>query len=202
MSEKNHVQAHSDRTSGGKHDFTSKLKAFQEARRVVGTIGSVSCVTLESAMMFLVHQFSKAGGEGASKMGGSNSMGGRHVQVGISLGLVELCKLQLVSEGIGLSSEEDCMSPSDALMIILRMVGDGIEMDDDTSEQGSIVHSLSELDDSILSDATSSSKKKKIATKSSGVGGFLRNMSNGLVEKLNSVGGVRIFSFGDYLPEH
>jgi hypothetical protein len=182
MSEKNQVQTHTDRSSGGKHDFTSKLKAFQEARRAVGTIGSVSCVTLESAMMFLVQQFSKAGGEGASKLGGSNSMGGRHVQVGISLALIDLCKLQLASEGIGLSSVEDCMSPSEALMIILRMVGDGMETNDEASESASIVHSLSELDDSILSEATSSSKKKKITTKSSGVGGFLRNMSSGIVE--------------------
>ena len=175
--QQNHVDANGD-SSVNKNDFTSKIKAFQEARRAVGTIASASCITLDSAMNFLVQQFTKVGGEGASKMGGSHSMGGRHAQVGLSLTLVQLCKLQLETGGIGSSAVEDCMNPSDALKIVMKMVDHGLDQDDDNTDGSMISQSLSDLDDSMLVDATSSPKRKNLVNKASAVGGFLRNITD------------------------
>ncbi len=168
-------------TSGNKNDFTSKIKAFQEARRAIGTIGSVSCVNLDSIMNFLVHQFIKVKGEGASRMGGSHSFGGRNAQAGITQTIVYLCKLQLETGGIGSSMVQDCITPSDTLNIIMKMVGSHLEQDEDTNEGSSIAPSLSDLDDSIMVDATSS-PKRKTPSKATGVGGFLRNMSANINE--------------------
>ena len=181
LSDKTQAETNADSLgSGNKNDFTAKLKATLEARRAVGTIGSQSCFTLESAMIFLVQQFAKVGGEGAYKLGGSHSMGGRHAQVGISLAIIELCKLQLQMGGIGSSSEKECLDPSVALKIIMKMVH--TEEKEDAGDPMMIQPSLSQLDDSIFRDATSSPKRKKQAANPIGVGGFLRNMSGGITE--------------------
>lgn len=183
VGEKTQAESNADSSgAGNKNDFTAKIKAFQEARRAVGTIGSQSCFTLKTAMMFLVQQFTKVGGEGAYKLGGSHSMGGRHAQVGISLSIIELCKLQLETGGIGSSVERECLDPSAALKTIMEMVGSSIEEKEDIGDLMMIQPSLSELDDSIFTDATSSPKRKKPIAKPSGVGGFLRNMSGGITE--------------------
>jgi hypothetical protein len=168
-------------SSGNKNDFTSKIKAFQEARRAIGTIGSVSCTNLDSVINFLVHQFTKVKGEGATRMGGSHSMGGRNAQIGITQTITNLCKFQLETGGIGSSAVQDCMAPSDALKIIMKMVGSHLEQDDENNDGSMIAPSLSDLDDSIMFDATTSPKRKNLS-KTSGVGGFLRNMSANINE--------------------
>ena len=169
-------------SSGNKSDLTSKFKAFQEARRAIGTIGSVSCTSLHSALIFLVHQFIKMKGEGALKMGGSHSKGGRHAQVGISQTIIQLCKIQLETGGIGSSNVQECMAPDEALDIIMKMVGNHLEQDEDNNDGSFIPPSLSDLDDSMVVDATSSPKKRNIAKPSGGVGGLFRNLSANINE--------------------
>lgn len=181
LSKKTQAETNMDGSSGNKNDFTAKLKAFQEARRAVGTIASQSCFTLESAITFLVQQFAKVGGEGAYKLGGSHSMGGRYAQVGISLAIIDLCKIQLQTGGIGSSTERECLDPSVALKTIMKMVESSIEEKEDASDLTMIQPSLSELDDSIFRDATSSPRNKQVANPT-GVGGFLKNISGGIAD--------------------
>lgn len=180
--EKTPTDQNTDNTSNIKGDFTSKIKAFQEARRAVGTIASQACLNLECAMNFLVDKFSKVGGEAAYKMGGQHSMGSRYAQVGLSLTLIEVCKLQLETGGIGTSTIRDCMNPSLALRLVMSMVGVSMDAKEDDTDPTMIMPSLSELDDSIFTDATSSPKRKKQVVKPSGMGGFLRNISGGVVD--------------------
>jgi hypothetical protein len=126
-------------SSKGGNELSIKFKAFQESRKMMATIASVGCKTLESALLFLVSHFGKVGGEWtASKLGGSSSAGGRHVRVGLGVAIAELCHLQAVSGGIenGSTTPDSNMStisPSEVQKIIFQMVGPTLESQlDDT----------------------------------------------------------------------
>jgi hypothetical protein len=161
----------------GKNDFAAKFKAFHDARKAVSSIATSSCYTLESALVFIVQHFVKVGGDSAARMGGSYSMGGRHVRVGLGLVLVYLCRIQLQSGCIGISSETDSVNPSDVLKILMEMVGQGIGGESATVGATSLAVMQSDLDDGIFDVTLSPRRKNLLADKASTVGGLLKNIS-------------------------
>lgn len=83
------------------------------------------CSSLSAALSYLVDHFLKAGGElAASRQGGSFSVGGRAVRIGISLSVVKLLGIQSSLGNIGQSRD---LSTEDVITSILRMVGPDLE---------------------------------------------------------------------------
>eukprot|EP00554_Chaetoceros_debilis_P010162 CAMPEP_0194107668 /NCGR_PEP_ID=MMETSP0150-20130528/7501_1 /TAXON_ID=122233 /ORGANISM="Chaetoceros debilis, Strain MM31A-1" /LENGTH=2481 /DNA_ID=CAMNT_0038796151 /DNA_START=23 /DNA_END=7465 /DNA_ORIENTATION=- len=161
----------------GKNNFASTLKTFNEHRKSMGTIGSYSSITLENAIKFLVQYFIKVKGEGANRLGGSSSKGGRLARVGISLTLVHLIRLQLEVGGIGVSTDANClMNPSDVLDLVMTMLEFPDELDSELSLADSHATSFDDMENPITIDGSTSTSPPK-RKKASSVGGFLRNMS-------------------------
>ena len=110
------------------NDLASKFKAFNETRKMLSSIASGSCTSLESAFQFLVVQFVRvgqnavsSGGSGGggtssnavnSASGNSSSGGGgyvvdssRSIRNGIGNVLVQLCQLQCSIGAISIGAE-------------------------------------------------------------------------------------------------
>ena len=189
------VKNASSSSSKGGNELSTKFKAFQESRKMMATIASVGCRSLESTLHFLVAHFCKVGGEWtASKLGGSCSAGGRNVRVGIGVAITEFCHLQAISGGIenGSSSSNANMStisPSEVQKIIFQMVGSTLESQLDDTD-ASFTAPLSPKSNSLSPtsreshthrrhldlDATSSPKRKTFVEKANvgffvGIGG-------------------------------
>lgn len=89
------------------NDLASKFKAFNETRRILNSIASGSCLTLECAFQFLVSQFIRVGqnavtsGGSGSSSGNSNSGGSGHSNSGGSGGFLVIDSSRVIRNGIG-----------------------------------------------------------------------------------------------------
>lgn len=92
----------------------------KSGRRKEGPV--LLCKNLKSAVLFLVRQFVKAGGElSATRAGGTFSTGGRAIRVGIALSLTKLLRIQ---SSLGAVGDENGISIQDAIKLILEMTGE------------------------------------------------------------------------------
>lgn len=83
------------------------------------------CTSLKAAVRFLVDHFIKVGGElAASRAGGTFSVGGRAVRVGVGLAITKLLRLE--SE-LGLTFADGSVSMEDIIPAVLELVGDEME---------------------------------------------------------------------------
>lgn len=83
------------------------------------------CKNLKSAIRFLVRHFIKVGGElSAARAGGSYSVGGRAVRVGISLSLMKLLRIQ---SSLGTIGDERGITMQDTIKLVLDMAGEETE---------------------------------------------------------------------------
>jgi len=117
-----HGSASSGASAG---DFAAKFKAFSEGKGGGRTTAyTASCTSVVSSIDFLVGRFIKVGGEySASKCGGAFSSGGRAVRVGIASAIMELLKLQVATNDVGMSGS----AATDVLTAVLGMVGPAME---------------------------------------------------------------------------
>ena len=117
-----HGSASSGASAG---DFAAKFKAFSEGKGGGRTTSyTASCTSVVSSIEFLVGRFIKVGGEySASKCGGAFSSGGRAVRVGIASVIMELLKLQVATNDVGMSGS----AATDVLTAVLGMVGPVME---------------------------------------------------------------------------
>ena len=84
--------------------------------------GPVSvCKDLKSAILFLLKNFVKVGGEvSAGRAGGIFSMGGRAVRVGLGNSLTQLLRIHFT---LGVIGHEDGLSVQEILLLVLKMAG-------------------------------------------------------------------------------
>lgn len=102
-----------------------------------GVLAASNCSTLPKSLKYLVSVFVKAGGElVAPKTGGSFSQGGRAVRLGFARSIIQLLRLQSEMQSIG---EGRAISHKEAILIILSMVGNDIEMQLNGNEKGATV---------------------------------------------------------------
>jgi predicted phage tail protein len=83
------------------------------------------CTSLKAALRYLVDHFIKVGGElAASRAGGTFSVGGRAVRVGVGLTITKLLRLE--SE-LGLTFADGSISMEEIIPTVLELVGDEME---------------------------------------------------------------------------
>ncbi|KAL7553470.1 hypothetical protein ACHAWF_016747 [Thalassiosira exigua] len=133
-------------------DIAAKLKAFSESRRAMAA--TTACSSVPSAVVYLVSQFVKCGGETVSnRCGGSFSIGGRASRIGWSDTLMEFLRLQVAKGSYPLA---------EALYPVLEMVGSSFEKQIRKREGGH--HLLQEMDFYAPSSPRSPNEKKPRAS--------------------------------------
>jgi len=79
------------------------------------------CKDLKSGILFLLKNFVKVGGESmAARAGGTYSIGGRAVRVGLANSLTKLLRIQLT---LGVIGHEDGLSLQETVLLVLKMAG-------------------------------------------------------------------------------